>query len=160
VAHLEGRSLCFGSPLSTSGHLMPRHFLQEMGFDPERHFGLVVYSGSHDETVRMVRERSVEAGVVNAKIFDAMVTQGRLTPDDVRVLWESPAYVNYVWALQPYIEGDLRARIRDAFLILSEEDPEHARVLEAVRAKHFLPAMCDDFDELREIVLHAQQASG
>ena len=160
LADLKGQDFCFGSPLSTSGHYMPRHFLRGLGLDPERHFGEVSFSGSHDETVRRVRDGLVSAGALNSQILGAMLRDGRVKEGEVRVLWESPTYVNYVWGLRAAIGEDLRARIRDAFLMLSEDDAEHAQVLDSLRAKHFLPATSHDFLELREVVLEGEQPSG
>ena len=39
LGDLKGASFAFGSPSSTSGHLMPRHFLRQAGVEPERDLG-------------------------------------------------------------------------------------------------------------------------
>ncbi len=38
IEDLKGQSFSFGSRLSTSGHLMPRHFFTEKGIDAEKFF--------------------------------------------------------------------------------------------------------------------------
>src|SRR5215471_3223462 len=50
LADLRGKTFAFGSPASTSGHLMPRYFLLQAGIRPERDFRNVVYSSAHDAT--------------------------------------------------------------------------------------------------------------
>ncbi|MCY1301769.1 phosphate/phosphite/phosphonate ABC transporter, periplasmic binding protein [compost metagenome] len=53
LADLKGRTFAFGSPSSTSGHLMPRHFLLQAGIDLDKDFKTVAYSGAHDATVSL-----------------------------------------------------------------------------------------------------------
>ena len=84
---LQGKRFSFGSKLSTSGHLMPRHFLQvERGVTPEKYFRSILYSEKHDRTAYWVRDGEVDAGVVNAEIIREMFADGRLRPGDVRII--------------------------------------------------------------------------
>ncbi|MCH7654135.1 MAG: phosphate/phosphite/phosphonate ABC transporter substrate-binding protein, partial [Chloroflexi bacterium] len=47
LGDLKGLTFTFGSESSTSGHLMPRHFLRQAGIDPDADFyGPPSYSGS------------------------------------------------------------------------------------------------------------------
>ncbi len=108
VANFAGRAFAFGSDLSTSGHLMPRYFLQEVGIAPESFFGAVRYSGAHDRTAAWVRDGVVDLGAANAEIVDNMLRDGRLAPDAVRIVWETPPYTDYVWAVRPGLSKAFR----------------------------------------------------
>jgi phosphate/phosphite/phosphonate ABC transporter binding protein len=57
LADLKGKTFAFGSPSSTSGHLMPRFFLLKDGIDPDKDFRNVAFSGAHDATVAFRRLR-------------------------------------------------------------------------------------------------------
>jgi phosphonate transport system substrate-binding protein len=48
VADLKGKTFAFVDPSSTSGHLFPKAGLMKLGFNPEKDFGRVIFSGSHD----------------------------------------------------------------------------------------------------------------
>ncbi|MEN9560162.1 MAG: hypothetical protein RLZZ502_1373, partial [Pseudomonadota bacterium] len=50
LSDLNGKTLTFGSPSSTSGHLMPRHFLAQAGIDADKQLKRVAFSGAHDAT--------------------------------------------------------------------------------------------------------------
>lgn len=152
IQDTKGASLGFGSRLSTSGHLMPRHFLQKGGINPEAFFGKVEFSGAHDRTARWVQEKKVDVGAVNAIIVDQMLGDGRLDKSRVRVLWETPPYPDYVWAVRASLGQNFRDRLRDAFLKLSADNAEHARILASVGAGTFLPARMADFGELSGIM--------
>ena len=81
-----------------------------------------------------------------------MFNDGRLTRNDVRILRQTPPYVNYVWACHSDFPNSLRVRVRDAFLNLSSEDAFHAEILDKLRARYFVPVDDDEFSDLREII--------
>ena len=151
LADLRGKRFAFGAPLSTSGHIMPRYFLERLDLDAETLFGEVRYSGAHDRTVTWVAEGIVDAGMVNGQVARRMMAAGE-SPAPVRILWQSPPYVDYVWAVQPSMTPALRRRLTKAFLSLTRAEPEHRRFLRNIGARHFLPASTDDFDRLREAI--------
>ena len=130
---------------------MPRYFMQEAGIQAETWFSQVLYSGAHDETARWIRDGTADAGVANALVIDSMLRTGALKPADVRILVRSPPYADYVWAIQPRIPGELRSKVRNAFLVLSPADPAHAEILSRIDAGAFLPSLTEDFARLRQV---------
>jgi phosphonate transport system substrate-binding protein len=152
LEQFAGRSFAFGSELSTSGHLMPRRFLQERGLTPEDFFASVGYSGAHDTTVAWVRDGTAALGAANSQVVEAMLRDGRLQPGVLRILLETPPYADYVWAIRPGLPEDFVNRVRDAFLGLSMIDPEDLEVLHRMGTEGFLPASSGDFDSLREVM--------
>ncbi len=153
IEGFRGRSFAFGSPLSTSGHFMPRYFLEQRGVKPENVFGSVEHSGAHDRTVYWVRDGKVDLGAVNGQVFRAMLADGRLAPGQVRVVEETPPYADYVWAVREDLNEDFVIRLRDAFLALSPDNETGAKILSNMGAGGFLPARETDFTQLRDIVL-------
>lgn len=152
IADFKGKPFTFGSDLSTSGHLMPRYFLKEMGIVPEAFFSQVGYSGKHDLTAYRVRDGQAELGVANHAVINKMFEDGRLSKNEVRVLWETPPYPDYIWALQPQVDKALALKIRDAFLGLSMANKEQAAILHNMDTNYFLPASIDDFSRLNAII--------
>ena len=62
---LKGKTFVFGSPSSTSGHLMPRFFLLQAGINPDKDFTRIAFSGAHDATVAFVASGRADGGVLN-----------------------------------------------------------------------------------------------
>ena len=149
MEEFTGESFSFGPELSTSGHLMPRHFLSVDGITPEEEFESVRHSAGHDQTAEWVRDGVVALGVVNCVILDAMQRDGRLAPDEIRVLETTPTYGNYVWAVQPSMPDDVRTQLRDAFLALDATVPEQRALLQSLGANGYLPAGSSDFTDVR-----------
>lgn len=148
-----GQTLSFGPRLSTSGHLMPRSFMEARGISPEAFFAEVRYAATHDETAGLVRDGLVDIGAVNASIVDSLFDQGTLSHHDLRVLRETSHYIDYVWVAPPRLPLELRRRIRDAFLKLSPSVTAHARILSGLNAAGYLPTAHGDYDALAAVAV-------
>lgn len=153
VADVRGKSFAFGSKSSTSGHLMPRHFLlSTFQIDPAQDLdGAPVFSGAHDATAKMVEGGKVQAGALNKQVWDRLVADGGVDTDKVAVIWETPPYVDYVWTARSAIPEDVRARFAQTFLELDASNPDHALVLERMGAQAYVPASARDFDAIEEV---------
>ncbi|RMH39952.1 MAG: putative selenate ABC transporter substrate-binding protein [Deltaproteobacteria bacterium] len=153
IADLRGKKFAFGSKSSTSGHLMPRHFLvTKHGIDPDKDFdGPPVFSGAHDATVKMVESGKVDAGALNEQVWQRMVKEGSVDTHKVKVIWTTPPYVDYVWTARADVPEDIRRAFADTFLSLDPKNPEHAPVLERMGATKYVPASPSDFDAIEQV---------
>ena len=61
---LEGETFCFVDAASTSGHLLPRHYIRRQGHDPDEFVGEVHWSGDHFQGMRDLIEGKCEAAAV------------------------------------------------------------------------------------------------
>ncbi|PPC89270.1 MAG: phosphonate ABC transporter substrate-binding protein [Methylobacter sp.] len=157
LADFKGTQFSFGAKLSTSGHYMPRYFLLEQGIVPEKFFNTIHYSGGHDKTALAVREGRVDIGVANGEVIRAMIKDGRLSLRDVRIVWETPFYTDYVFAVQPGMPKREKQALRDAFLALSISHPQQRGILSALNAQSFIPASNKDFEVLDNIIQNLEK---
>lgn len=142
---LKGKSFAFGSASSTSGHLMPRYFLQKQGIKPETFFKNVAYSGAHDATVAWVASGKVEGGVLNASVWDKLVEAGKIDPAKVKLIGTTPAYYDYNWTVRGNLDTKLQQKITKAFLKLDPKNPEQQAILELQRASKFIPTKAANY---------------
>lgn len=152
ISEFADEILAFGPKLSTSGHLMPRYYLKEAGLDPDTFFASTRHSSGHDETATWVQDGVAPIGVANCVIVDAMFADGRLQRTEVRILETTPAYVDYVWAVQGDLDASLKTRLRDSFTALDAFVPEHRDILQRLGASAYLPASRSDFEAVRRAV--------
>ena len=148
IRDFKGMPLTFGSRRSTSGHLMPRYFLSRQDIIPEEFFSAVDYTASHDKAIQAVLEQKFDLGAINPMIYQRMVADGRIAKGDIRIVWETPPYINYVWAVQPAMNAATRERLATAFLKLNPAIAEHRAILSNLDAQHFLRADIVDFAAL------------
>jgi phosphonate transport system substrate-binding protein len=142
---LKGKSFAFGSASSTSGHLMPRYFLQKEGIKPETFFKNVAYSGAHDATVAWVASGKVDAGALNASVWDKLVESGKVDSSKVKLLATSPAFYDYNWTVRGNLDKKLQERISAAFLKLDPKNPQDKAILDLQRASRFIPTKADNY---------------
>ena len=152
ISEFKDTVFSFGSMLSTSGHLMPRFFLNEKNIIPETFFSKILYSGAHDKTASWVRDGTVDLGVANSKTIDSLFKNGYLNKEEIYIVWETPPYADYVWTVQSSMEKSTRIKIRDAFLNLSLENGNHKLILDDLEACYFIPAGINDFTGIESVI--------
>ena len=153
-ADLKGKTFAFGAPSSTSGHLMPRYFLGQEGINPDRDFKNTAFSGAHDATVAFVQAGKVDAGVLNASVWDKLVEQKKVDTTKVRVFATTPPYFDYNWTVRGDLDPKLQARLRDAFLKLDAANPAHKEIMALQRASKFIPTKAENYKGI-ESAAHA-----
>ncbi len=145
LADLKGKDVSFGSPSSTSGHLMPRSYLLQAGVDPDRDFKRVAYSGAHDATIAAVASGKVQAGALNVSVWDKFVADKKVDPAKVRVIFTTPPYYDYNWSVHAEMPVALRERLQAALLALSRDSAEGKQILELQRATRFVPTRAENY---------------
>ena len=150
LSDLKGKTFTFGSKSSTSGHVMPRYFLEKEGIVPERHFARVAYSGDHTKTVLDVASGAVDAGAVNYKHFERMVAEKKVDPQVVKVVYTTPEFVDYAWVTRDDVDtrcgAGTRQRIAEAFLGLDPSREEDRRILAIQQAERYVTARPEMWD--------------
>ena len=152
---ISGLSFTFGSESSTSGRLMPEYFIrQNTGKSPEEFFGRTPgFSGSHDRTAELVESGQYQAGVLNYKVYDRRVAEGKTDPDVARVIWQTPHYADYNWTAHPQLEtvfGEgFTARLQEALIAI--DDP---RLLAALPRERLIEATNADFESIRQVAIN------
>jgi phosphonate transport system substrate-binding protein len=142
---LKGKTFSFGSVSSTSGHLMPRFYLQQNGINPERDFKRVAFSGAHDATALQVEAGKVDAGVLNASVWDKLLQDKRVDPARLKVIYTTPPYFDYNWTVRGDLDPVLVKKIADAFLKLDAKNPVQKEILDLQRASRFVPTNPDNY---------------
>jgi len=146
---LKGLSFTFGSESSTSGHLMPRHFIIESGIDPENEFdGKPNFSGSHDKTWKLVESGAFQAGALNIAVWESAVADGKVDLEKVKAFYTTPAYYDYNWTIgnvdKIYGEGT-KENIKAALLSFGEDKPE---IMELFSGESFIETKNENYDAI------------
>ena len=155
LAALKGRRFTFGSESSTSGRLMPEHFLGQAGVATTDFDGQVGFSGSHDKTIALVEAGTFEAGVVNEQVWKSSVEGGKVDTTKVTELFRTPAYHDYHWVIGPEVAerygDDFLAKVTDAFLALDPADPKGKEILDLFGAKAFIETDNGNYGQIEEV---------
>jgi len=142
---LKGKTFAFGSPSSTSGHLMPRFFLMQAGIDPDKDFKRVAFSGAHDATVAFVASGRAEGGVLNASVWDKLVERGDPNAKAVKVIATTPPYYDYNWTVRGNLDPALVKKLTEAFLKLDPKIPADKEIMDLQRASKYVPTRPENY---------------
>jgi phosphonate transport system substrate-binding protein len=155
LADLKGKDVSFGSPSSTSGHLMPRSFLLQAGVDPDKDFRRVAFSGAHDATIAAVAAGKVQAGALNISVWEKFVADGKVDPAKVRVFFTTPTYYDYNWTVHADLPAAQRDKLKQALLELSRDTADGKVILELQRATRFVPTQAENYKGIEAAALSA-----
>jgi phosphonate transport system substrate-binding protein len=153
---LKGKSFTFGSETSTSGRLMPQHFLEQAGVKLEDFKGGAPgFSKNHDATIELVTSGTYETGVLNKKVWDKNTKDGKIDATKVSVIFESPSYYDYHWVLNPSTKerfgADFQEKVKTALLKLDPAVPEQKEILELFTAEKFIPTQNSNYGTIEQV---------
>lgn len=145
-----GKNIVFGPQLSTSGHLMPRYYLSSIWhLEPEVFFSQVNFSNKTHSSIESILEGKADLAAINEMVYQTALKDRPTIKESLQVVWTTPSYTNYCWAVQEYLESELTTKIQDTFFSLNPK--EHPDILRKLNARAYIPAIIDQFSKLEKI---------
>ena len=153
-AQAQELTITFGSESSTSGHLMPRHFLTQAGIDPDGDFrAQPSFSGSHDKTWQLVQGGSYDIGALSEAVWKRAVEEGRADPSSVKEFYTTPAYFDYNWTAQGNLDevygSGFTGKVQEALLKLDPQ--EHGEILDLFSTSKFIETNNDNYMQIEQL---------
>ena len=100
-AEIAGRSFTFGARASTSGRVMPEFYLRkQFSRAPAEIFSRIGFSGDHTRTLQLVQSGAFDLGAMDFSVFGLEQAAGRVDPQQVSVIWQTPPFPDYNWTLR------------------------------------------------------------
>jgi phosphonate transport system substrate-binding protein len=154
LEELRGKTIAFVDPASSSGYIYPMVMLMQRGLvknrDPKTFFREVVFSGSHDASMRALQNGHVDA----IASFDLAREQYLKEPaerEKIVFVAETPPIPESGIAARDGLDPALVGRVRTALLRI--RGPEHAALLKRLYdIDGFEPADDKDYDPVRQAV--------
>jgi phosphonate transport system substrate-binding protein len=123
-AKSKNLTFCFVDPASTSGHLIPRAYLNTIGLNPDSAFKQTIFAGNHLASVLAVKSGKIDVGCTTSIVFGMMERAKMIAPDDIRVLWTSDPIVAQPIVARSDLNPELVKKIQDAYLAINTERPD------------------------------------
>ena len=155
-AEIADFTFTFGSTSSTSGRVMPTHFIIEnTGKKPKDFFKQPpVFAGkrSHTGVALDVQSGAVQTGVISYKNYKKMVANGDIDPEVVKIIWETPDYYDYNFTIHPDVEKTFGEgfiqKVQDALVNCKDE----AVLATLLREEGLIKAKNSDFDNCAAVM--------
>lgn len=145
---LEGRSVAFVDPASTSGGLVPTHMIKRAtGRMPQEFFGKFVYAGSHDAAELAVKNGTVDAAADNDITYNRMLEKGLISRDTNCVVAESAPIPGPPLAYRGDLPAELKQRIAAAVLSAHRE----IDISGYIPLSQYVPVTAADYQPVRDM---------
>jgi phosphonate transport system substrate-binding protein len=143
VADLKGKSFAFGDKKA----LLQRAAVVGAGINMED-FSNYQFIGHYDNIARAVLNGDFDAGILK----DTMAFQWK--GKGLRILAESPDLPPYNITAKGDIDDDTLAKLKDAFLGLDKNNPEHLKIIKAIDKKYdgFAATSDAEYDVVRVLI--------
>ncbi len=159
IEHAPEFTLVYSDPASTSGHLIPRAYLESMGLKNES-FKQVFFSGSHSTSFFTVRAGKTDIGCVSESTINKLTKEGKANKSDFVVLWRSERIINGAICVRKALPDAFKKKLQIAHADFRFKDPENWKLYSQLIAKQtilpydslcFIDANDSMFNELRVI---------
>lgn len=155
LSAIAGHSLTFGDKISTSGRVMPQHFLAQAGVALSDLKGEPGFSGSHDKTAKLVESGTYEVGAMSASVWDDRLAAGTIDKAKVTEIFRTPAYHDYHWLARPNLDetfGDgFTGKLRDTLLAMDGDTAQEREILALFQAGSFIATEPGNYTEIEAV---------
>ena len=122
-ARSKNLTLCFADPASTSGHLIPRAYLNSIGLNPDSAFKAAIFAGSHAAAILSVKSGKVDVGCSTSELaLDKLIREGMVNKNEMVILWTSPPIVNDAITIRNDLSKDFIKKVQNAFIDANKDD--------------------------------------
>ena len=154
---LRGRSWAYNEPLSHPRYGITRYHLVELG-ETHGFFGSVIEAGFHDESMRLVAGREVDASAIDSQVLAVAMRDDPSLAQSLRIIDAlGPSTIQPV-AMSKRVPLELRREIQDV-LTSMPEDPVVRERLALGLVERFVPVGPSSYDDIR-MMRDACEAAG
>jgi phosphonate transport system substrate-binding protein len=122
IRNLNGKSFCFGSRMSTQGHLIPRKMLEDVGIT-FKDLNYYIYTGSHVNAVTALLNGECDAAGIQDTLGEKLTLEGK-----IKILKVSEPYPSSIIAYNKDVDMETVQAIRSALLAF-EPTGKHENLL-------------------------------
>jgi len=117
VEQLEDKTLSYLDPASTSGHLMPRKYLEKNNITPKD----TIFSGSYDAAFNAVKNRTVDAAASTKARVGIAEELGVIGKDEMTIIWVSDPIPNPPIAAVKSMDPELKEQVTECLVNIPGE---------------------------------------
>ncbi len=121
--------MAFVNAASTSGHLVPRLYLNSIKIDAEVAFKDVSFKGTHISVIEYIRSNPNAVGACAYSLLQDQIAAGKVKKEAFRILWTSPEIPHGPVAVLKNLDPNFRKKLQEAFLAIPNEAPELWKII-------------------------------
>ncbi|WP_242975883.1 phosphate/phosphite/phosphonate ABC transporter substrate-binding protein [Desulfosporosinus sp. FKB] len=118
---LKGQVFGFTDPISFSGTIAPSYMVTQLNSRPTDFFKRVVYTYSHDNSIKAVLDNVVSAAGVDSLVYQYSVAKDPSLAKKIRIIAESPEVGSPPVVVNKNIDSHLKAALLEALLQMDND---------------------------------------
>lgn len=150
IEGLRGKRFAFTDPNSNTGKLVPTYVLSKMGETPETFFKEVIYTYSHDNSIKAVSKRLVDGASVDGLIWDYCNEKSPECVKGTKIIYKSPLFGIPPVVVHPQTPAAVKESLKKIFLEM-DKDPEGKKILSEIRIERFIVPEDSSYNSVREM---------
>lgn len=147
---LRGKRFAFTDPLSNTGKLVPTYMLAKMNETPQSFFKEVIFTKSHDKSIKAVAQNIVDGAAIDSLIWEYMNATNPEFTSKTRILKKSPPYGIPPVAVPGNLSPARKTKLKQAFLN-AHLDPKGREILQRMKIDKFVVIDDKAYDSVREM---------
>jgi ABC-type phosphate/phosphonate transport system substrate-binding protein len=150
LADVRGKRLALGSADSGQAAILPIHYLQKAGVEPERECALLRFDldvGKHGDTgtselevLRALHDGRADVGALAESTWQRQVADGKADARLLKIAWTSPGYCHCNFTVRGDFPEDLARRWTEALVRMPYSDPCWRPLMDLEGLKRWLAA--------------------
>lgn len=150
IMDLKGKTFAFSDPLSMTGRIVPTYLLQENGQTPERFFKKLLYTYSHDNSIKSVADRLVDGAAVDSLVYEFTVKHEPALTKQVEIIQKVGPFGTPPVVVPPGLDPALKERIRSTLLTM-DRTKRGRDILADIMVERFVVPDDRLYDEVRRM---------
>ncbi|QDX94384.1 phosphate/phosphite/phosphonate ABC transporter substrate-binding protein [Brevibacillus laterosporus] len=122
INDLRGKSVAITDPTSYSSYIFVSERLAEFGETPEHFFGSYVYTYNHENSLKAVINRVVDAAAVNSLVYEQAKLKDPELADSLQIISKSEPTGTGPVVISSSLSDEEKKVIKEIFLSMHEEE--------------------------------------
>ncbi|MBI4650715.1 phosphate/phosphite/phosphonate ABC transporter substrate-binding protein [Candidatus Desantisbacteria bacterium] len=147
---LKGKIFAFTDPLSNTGKIIPPFLLAQINATPETFFKKILYTKSHDKSIKAVAQGIVDGASVDSLIWEYF---NRINPEitsQTKIIKKSSPYGIPPVVVRHGLNPELKNKLKEVFLN-AHNDNNGKEILKGMMIDKFVTIYDSAYNSIREI---------
>lgn len=151
IEDFKGKSFAYVDPYTSAGYLFPRSAIKAKGLNPDRFFGTVKFSNTHEAAIQMLLNGSVDGCAAKDTAYKKFIDTNIELKDRLNIIEVAGPFPERTLAISKRVDPVIRKKVKEVLLKM-DSDPEGKKVLEETGRSRYVDSTQSDFSAISKIL--------
>lgn len=151
IEDFKGKRFAYVDPNTSAGYLFPRAVVKARGFDPDKFFGTVKFSNTHEAAIQMLLNGTVDGCAAKDTAYKKFIDTNIDLKDKLNIIEVAGPFPERTLMISKRIDEGVRKRVREVLLKM-DGDPEGKKLLTETGRDRYIETRLGDFAAIEKIL--------